>query len=68
MTRQLIAERGLSIAYYLAIIKAAYVDDGRSIEPVEVNAGLASTLSVCMVGVVGVCLFFSPVTAFLGLR
>jgi NADH-quinone oxidoreductase subunit N len=58
----------LSIAYYLAIAKAAFVsEENQSSEPfMEMHPGLASTCLLCAAGVIAVAIFFGPVTEFIG--
>lgn len=55
----------LSIAYYLAMVRAAFVaDEGEEISPPAVNAGLRATLTLCAVGVLVGGIMVSPIMKF----
>ncbi len=56
----------ISVYYYLAIARAAFVTDSQESETrmVKMTPGLASVCTICVAGIFGIALFYSPVATF----
>lgn len=58
----------ISIAYYLAIVKAAFVEESDTATPQPAHGGAVGVAALCAIGIVAISLFFAPVQAAIGLQ
>jgi NADH-quinone oxidoreductase subunit N len=55
----------ISIAYYLAIARAAFVSEEEAAETAPMGRGLVATVTLCAVGVLSIGILFSPISQWL---